>query len=239
MAHSDTAYQTTEHTLLLTMLLSLVLHGVGVAFLHPFQFDADQVTPPLVVQLQRPEPPPPPPPEPEPEPPKPEPPKPQPKPLPPPPVKTPLPPPPERAEIPTPPPPPPPQVIAAAPDKVAEPTFVAPPSEPQPVKRDPEPVVEEVPDLGKYGELLAREFAKHKQYPRLSAMRGEQGTVRVQLDIESGAIKASEISQSSGFPALDRQALETAKKARLFPPLPEELKKRSFTITVPIVFRLE
>lgn len=246
MAYTDSTYNSSDQSILAAIVISLGLHAVAVAILNPFQFDADKVTPPLVVELQppKPEPPPPPPPEPEPpkpeppkpEPPKPEPPKPQPKKAPPPPVKTPLPPPEVRATVPTAPPPPPPQVIAAAPEKTVEPTFVAPePEKPRP----PEPVVEEQPDLGKYGELLAREFAKHKQYPRIAQMRGWQGTVRVKLDIENGVIVASGLSESSSYEALDKQALETARKGKLFPPLPDSMKNRTFTITVPIVFRLE
>ena len=239
MAHSDYSYQTTQKSLLATMLLSLVLHAVGVAYLRPFAFDADKVTPPLVVELQRPEPPPPPPPpEPEPEPPKPEPPKPQPKPLPPPPIKTPLPPPVERAVIPDAlPPPPPPQVIAAAPEKVAEPTFVAPPSEPTPVKREPEPVVEEAIDWAKYGGVLADEFKKHQKFPRIAQQRGWQGTVRVKLEVENGVMVSSAISESSGYEVLE--ALEATKQATLFPPLPDNLKNRKFTITVPVVYRFK
>lgn len=241
MAYSDSTYSSNDKLLLTTMLLSVVVHALAVAYLNPFEFEAARATPPLVVELQqpKPEPPPPEPEPPKPEPPKPQPPKPEPKKLPPPLVKTPLPPPVERAVVPdAPPPPPPPQVMAAAQEKVAEPTFVTHAPEPE-KPRPPEPIVDEQPDLGKYGEMLAREFAKHKQYPRIAQMRGWQGTVRVKLDVENGTVVASSISESSGYEALDKQALETARKGKLFPPLPDSMKTRVFTITVPIVFRLE
>jgi protein TonB len=128
-------------------------------------------------------------------------------------------------------------VITAAP-KATEPppTFTTPPPEP------PKPVV--VPDTdaarGAYANLLGREFAKHKQYPRLAQMRGWQGTVTVQLQIDaSGTVTSSNISQSSGFEVLDKQALEMVKKASPLPQPPEALRDHEFTIHVPVVFRLE
>lgn len=242
MAHHSRSNYALDNVLLPAMLLSLGLHIVAAAMLNPFQFDTEKKTPPLEIVLQppKPVPPPPPPPEPEPEPPKPEPPKPLPKKVIPPPVKTP-PPPQERAVVPPPvAPPPPPQVIAAAPEKVAEPTFVAPPPPPPEPEKPREPPPDIDADLGKYGSVLAREFAKHKQYPRIAQMRGWQGTVRVKLEVDaSGAVTSSTISESSGHEALDKQALEMVKKASPLPSPPETLRGRPFTVTVPVLFRLE
>lgn len=241
MAHSIRSYYSLEDTLIPAILISLGMHVVAATFLNPFQFDQEKISPPLEIVLQPPKPEPPPPPPPEPEPPKPEPPKPQLKKIKPPPVKLPPPPQEERAIAPPPPvAPPPPQVIAAAPEKVAEPTFVAPqPPPPEPEKpRDPPPDIDA--DLGKYGSLLAREFAKHKQYPRIAQMRGWQGTVRVRLEVDAnGTVTSSTVSESSGYEALDKQALEMVKKASPLPMPPEALRHRPFTVTVPVLFRLE
>ncbi len=242
MAHSTRSYYSLNDTLVPAILISLGMHVVAAALLNPFQFDQERISPPLEIVLQppKPEPPPPPPPPPEPEPPKPEPPKPQPRKITPPPVKLPPPPPEERAISPPPPAAPPPQVIAAAPEKVAEPTFVAPqPPPPEPEKpREPPPDIDA--DLGKYGSLLAREFAKHKQYPRIAQMRGWQGTVRVRLEVDAnGTVTSSTVSESSGYEALDKQALEMVKKASPLPMPPEALRHRPFTVTVPVLFRLE
>ena len=239
MALSNSTYNYLDNALLPAILISVGLHVLGAAFLHPIQFDREKPTPPLEIELQqkKPEPPPPPPP---PEPPKPEPPKPQPKKSTPPPVKMPRPVPQEERTI-APPPTvaaPPPQVIAAAPSKDAEPTFAAPPAPPKPI--EPAPIVDIDADLGKYGSLLAREFAKYKQYPRIAQVRGWQGTVRVKLEVDAnGKVASSTISESSGFEALDNQALEMAKKATPLPSPPESLRHRPFTITVPVLFRLE
>ncbi|MCX7628432.1 MAG: energy transducer TonB [Methylophilaceae bacterium] len=140
------------------------------------------------------------------------------------------------------PPPPPPQVIAAAPqpDEPA-PTFVAPPSPPEPPPKLRAPSELDI-DAAKnaYGSLLAREFAKHKQYPRIAQMRGWQGIAKVELHLDaSGNVISSRISEPSGYEVLDKQALEMVRKAVPLPLPPEALRGREFTILVPVVFRLE
>jgi len=237
MALSNSTYEFFDHSLLPAILISLGIHVLAIAVLNPFRIDAAKLVAPLEIVLQtppKPEPPPPP------EPPKPEPPKPLPKKVPPPPVKIPLPPPQENRVV-APPPSlaPPPAVIAATPVKDTEPTFAAP-APPTEIKKPVEPPPVDVDaNLGQYSDLLAREFAKHRQYPRIAVIRGWQGEVRIKLDISNGSITSSTVTKSSGFEVLDNQALESAKKASIFPPLPDTLRNRSFAITVPVMFRLE
>ena len=242
MAHSTRSYYSLDDALIPAILISLGVHVAAAALLNPFQFDKEKISPPLEIVLQPPKPEPPKPPQPKPEPPKPEPPKPQPKKTIPPPVRMPPPLPKEQAIAPPPSvaPPPPPQVIAAAPEKVVEPTFVAPQQQPQEPEKPREPPPDIEADLGKYGSLLAREFAKHKQYPRIAQIRGWQGTVRIKLEVDTnGTVTSSTISESSGYEALDKQALEMVKKTSPLPSPPESLRGRPFTITVPVLFRLE
>ena len=237
MAHSDSTYNSLDNSLLPAILISIGLHVLAVAFLHPFQFDANRALPQLEVVLQPPKPVPPP--EPKPEPVKPEQPKPLPKKASPPSIKTPSPQQPEKhvnSSAPTVTPPPP--VMAMDQVKETEPTFAAPPTEPEKPK-GPSPQEADTA-LGDYGSLLAREFAKHKQYPRIAQMRGWQGTVRVKLEVDAnGIVISSSVSESSGFEALDKQALEMANKVTPLPPRPEALRHRPFAITVPVLFRLE
>jgi protein TonB len=243
MARHHAPFEKNDFTIAWAILLSLAIHLVGIKLLHPFQSNHPPVESPLDVIIEMPkpkiEPPQPLPPEP-----KPEPPKPHPQKLPPP-VATPAPVQPVAPEHPVTPapvesPPPQPQVIAAAPTKQAEPTFVAPaPVEPPP-KSPEKPVVDLDADLGNYGGLLAREFAKYKQYPRLAQVRGWQGTVRIKLEIDAnGNTISTTVSESSGFDILDKQAIEMAKKASPLPSPPEALRHRPFTVTVPVQFRLE
>lgn len=135
-------------------------------------------------------------------------------------------------------PPPPPAVIAAAPKAEEPPAFVAPPPEP------PKPTGPSQQDIdaarNNYRNLLARAFDKHRQYPRLAQMRGWEGTVRLQLELDAnGNITSSTVIESSGFEVLDKQALETARKASPLPPPPDPLRNRPFSIMVPVTFRLE
>lgn len=224
------------------LLLSLGLHAIALFIMSGLQDKPHKVVDMLSVQLQ-----PPPKPLPPPEPPKPVPEKPKelpkkPLPL----VKPqlmPLP----RTETPPPAPvreaePSPPAVIATAPKTIEPPpTFTAPPP-PAPEPSKPKgPTDQEIDSArGNYGSLLSREFAKHKQYPRLAQMRGWQGTTRVELHIDvNGSVIASVVGESSGFEVLDKQALEMVHKASPLPLPPEVLRGREFTIIVPIAFRLE
>lgn len=237
-----------EHSLVWAIALSIALHALATLTANPFDFDSPSLKLPIEVRLlPPPEPEPPPPPLVEPEPPKPAPPppRPQPKVLPktveppriqPEPMTQPLPQPviEQPREVP---PPAPPPVIAAAPRVEEPPAFVAPP--PPPATAGPTP--QEISTAkDNYGSLLARAFARHKQYPRLAQMRGWQGTARVRLEIAAdGSVVSTAISESSGHDILDRQALEMVKKATPLPQPPEQLRNQAFTVIVPVVFRLE
>lgn len=236
--HADTIF-------IVTILLSLALHVAAFGLLPNFFKEPAKLAEQLTVEFL---PPPPPKPVPPPEPPKPEPekPKPLPKKVLPPPKPLPV----IQPKAETPPPvhiaePPPPQVIAAVP-KASEPTpavtVPSPPTvpvvEPQPKSVNPPPDLDAV--RSNYGSVLSREFAKHKQYPRVAQMRGWQGTSRIELQIDAtGTVTAVNIAESSGFEILDKQAIESVRKALPLPPIPEELRGKEFTIVVPMKFSLQ
>lgn len=242
-----------EHAFLWALTVSIVLHALLGLTANPFSFAKEQLRLPIEVELLPPPKPEPPPPEPikPPEPPKPEPPPPpqpkprakppkpvEPPPVTPPPVEQPVAPAPEPLPVPAvAPEPPPPPVIAAAPKVEEPPVFTAPPPPPEP----PRPTAQEISSAREnYGSVLARAFAKHKQYPRLAQMRGWQGVAKVRLEVDAGgSMISSVISESSGHDILDRQALEMVKKAMPLPQPPDALRGEPFTIIVPIVFRLE
>ncbi len=229
-----------ESALIWAIVASILLHVLLAVVIPNFNFElVKEIPDTLSVELQKPEPPPAPVPEiPEPEPPKPEPPKeiikpkiiPKPIPMP---VEAPTP-----IEQEAPPPPPVSKVIATEPkpdNKPAE--FIAPepvekPIEPPPVNLDNA--------LGEYAGTLGRAIAKHKQYPKIAAMRGWQGEVILDLKIDgSGNVLSAKVRESSGHDALDNQALEMVRKASPFPAPPEALRSRTFNITVPVSFKLE
>lgn len=134
----------------------------------------------------------------------------------------------------------PPAVISAAPVKEKAPEFTAPPPPPEPPK--PQGPTQQDIDAARslYGNLLAREIAKHKRYPRIAQMRGWQGETMIELQLDgSGKVLSSKIHDSSGHEALDKQALEMVEQAAPFPLPPEALRSKTFTLLVPISFRLE
>ncbi|MFZ9643036.1 MAG: TonB family protein [Candidatus Methylopumilus sp.] len=136
---------------------------------------------------------------------------------------------------------PPPAVIAAAPKAETPAAFVVP--TPEPVKPEaPKPTVNQA-DLdaarNQYGSALSREIAKHINYPSIAKMRGWQGVVEIDFQLDgNGKILSQKIRTSSGFEVLDKQALEMVKKSN-FPVPPEVLKSSAFNVTVPVSFRLE
>lgn len=234
------------------MLLSIALHVLAATQLPGLQPEKTIVPKILEVALiPEPQPAavaPEPAPAPEPEPPKPKPePKPEPQPLPKPkpepqpepeptPVIEPEPAPPEPAAAPTPPPP----VISVAPVEEEPPVITAPPPPPEPLQ-PPKPTQQDIDAArNQYGNLLARAIARHKQYPRIAQMRGWQGETLVELQIDgNGKVLSSKIHTSSSYEVLDKQALEMVKRASPFPAPPETLRGLTFSLLVPISFRLE
>lgn len=142
-----------------------------------------------------------------------------------------------------------PQVIAAEPKPADPPPAVTAPS--PPIEPTPKPIVESPPkpvavsqDLdaarNSYGSQLFRELAKYKQYPRLAQMKGWQGIVKLELQMDaSGNVASSNILESSGYEALDKQALEMLRKATPLPLPPEALRGKEFKIVIPIAFKME
>ncbi|MFA7350001.1 MAG: energy transducer TonB [Methylotenera sp.] len=233
---------THTNTLLWAIIGSLLLHGLLVLVIPDFKFDEIKTPAILEVELvKKPEPPQPVVP---PEPVQPQPKVIQPKPLPKPitkPLPTPM---VEKIEpVVEPTPAPPPDVIAVAPTaEVTPPAHTVP--APVPVKPEPTPPTINQTDIddarGRYGNALWNAISKHKKYPKIAQMRGWQGEATVELLLDgSGKIKSKKIVQSSGYEALDKQALEMVEKAQPFPTPPEALRGNNFTITVPVPFKLE
>ena len=131
------------------------------------------------------------------------------------------------------------QIIAVAPQSDVLPVIIVPPAPSMPEPPQPSEIDINAA-LSQYGSTLFRAFAKHKQYPKVAQMRGWQGQCTLEIKIDSaGNVLSTRIKESSGYDALDNQALEMSKKASPFPAPPNALQGRSFTISVPISFKLE
>ena len=127
---------------------------------------------------------------------------------------------------------------------VAQPTpkEVAPTPPAETVSKIPDIVPQEqlTQHLESYSSLLANAIAKYKQYPKIAQMRGWQGTVIADLEIDSkGTVISIKIKKSSTYEVLDNEALEMIRKASPFPAPPESLRGKNFNVLVPISFKLE
>ena len=127
---------------------------------------------------------------------------------------------------------------------VAQPTpkEVAPSPPAETISKIPNIVPQEqvTQHIESYSSLLANAIAKYKQYPKIAQMRGWQGTVIADLEIDTkGAVISIKIKKSSTYEVLDNEALEMIKKASPFPAPPESLWGKNFNVLVPISFKLE
>lgn len=103
----------------------------------------------------------------------------------------------------------------------------------------PSPVVS-ADDLRRYRMALASQARRFKRYPTQARALGWTGTADIRVEVGSdGRARAALLAHSSGHEALDRAALAMvdagAKRARL----PDRLRGRSFSVTLPVVFNFE
>lgn len=76
------------------------------------------------------------------------------------------------------------------------------------------------------------------EYPAESRRRGEEGIVRLVLRVgPDGRVEAAEVAESSGFPALDRAAVEAARRWRYRPAMQAGIAVAG-TLTTAVHFRL-
>lgn len=87
--------------------------------------------------------------------------------------------------------------------------------------------------------LLRAWLEKHKEYPRPSRTRREEGTVLLRFVIErSGHVVSHRIERSSGYPALDRAVEEMLARAQPLPAMPAEMTRARLELVVPVQFAL-
>jgi protein TonB len=92
-----------------------------------------------------------------------------------------------------------------------------------------------------YFQRLSRLVRIELLYPRDAHRRGEQGlaVVRVSLTRDGTVLDAS-ITQGTGFPALDREAVDVIRRIGRFPPIPGDLRPdvSAFVLDQPVSFRI-
>ena len=94
-------------------------------------------------------------------------------------------------------------------------------------------------DYGWLSETILRRVEELKRYPAAARIERAEGRVVVKAVInEDGSVGEIEIVQSSGFPSLDKTAMETIRQAAPFH-LPHPLGRPRLTIKIPISYRLD
>jgi protein TonB len=93
--------------------------------------------------------------------------------------------------------------------------------------------------LAAYRRRLGELFASHHDYPRVAALRGWEGEVRLRLRVaRKGTLLAVDVDHSSGFKVLDQHALAMLAELGGLPPLPEALGEHEIQVVVPINYKL-
>jgi len=87
---------------------------------------------------------------------------------------------------------------------------------------------------------IAKQIERNKGYPPSALPRRESGVTQVAFAIDrDGRLIESRIVRGSGYAALDREALDTLRRAQPFPPPPEGLAGERFEFTVPVKFTVK
>jgi protein TonB len=93
--------------------------------------------------------------------------------------------------------------------------------------------------LASYRQRLTDLFARAHEYPRVAAMRGWEGEVRLRLKVaRKGNLLGVHLDRSSGFDVLDQDALALLEGHGNLPPLPEALEGSEIQVIVPINYKL-
>lgn len=91
-----------------------------------------------------------------------------------------------------------------------------------------------------YGHAIQKLANQFSVYPEIARRRGEQGELEVIFHIDAeGKLKSLDVLKSSGYKALDRQALQMVRRGLDALPVPASLRGREFKIVIPVEFKLQ
>jgi protein TonB len=90
-----------------------------------------------------------------------------------------------------------------------------------------------------YKTALQAEIARHRSYPRIARRLRQEGTVEVGFVVlADGRLTEIELVDSSGYDLLDHAAIQAVRDVRQFRPIPSELARKRWNLSVPLNFRL-
>ena len=82
-------------------------------------------------------------------------------------------------------------------------------------------------------------LARHKAYPIAAKKAKHQGVVTLEFTIaQSGRVLSVHVKNGSGYPALDRAALDMVERANPVPAIPDALARDRLSLAIPIEFSL-
>ena len=93
--------------------------------------------------------------------------------------------------------------------------------------------------LRTYRMTLAVQARRYWHYPPEARQGRQQGTVLLKVSVLPSSAGTVVVDQSSGYPRLDEAALLMVRQAQLGAVLPEALKGRAFSMTLPLEFSLD
>jgi protein TonB len=133
---------------------------------------------------------------------------------------------------------------APAPAPAPAPVPAAPPAPAVRAAPSAPPPAAAVPDteslLAQYRAALLQAAGRYKRYPPMARDNGWEGEVVVRMAIGAdGAIVSLDVTASSGYRVLDRQALDMFRRAGPRVPVPEALRGKSFTLDLRAVYNLK
>jgi protein TonB len=118
--------------------------------------------------------------------------------------------------------------VQSAPPAVA--AVVAPPVASMPSQEDL---------LANYRRRLTDLLARQQEYPRVAAMRGWEGEVRVRIRVaRKGSLLGVSLDHSSGYDILDKHAIAMLEGLGGLPALPEEFGSSELQVVVPVSYSL-
>lgn len=93
--------------------------------------------------------------------------------------------------------------------------------------------------LANYRRRLTDLLARQQDYPRIAAMRGWEGEVRVRVRIaRKGSLIGVTLDSSSGYEILDKHALAMLEGLGSLPALPEGFSPGELQVVVPVTYSL-
>jgi len=93
--------------------------------------------------------------------------------------------------------------------------------------------------LANYRRRLTDLLARHQEYPRIAAMRGWEGEVRVRVRVaRKGSLLGVTLDHSSGYEILDKHALAMLEGLGGLPALPEGFGPNELQVVVPVSYSL-